>query len=243
MSRSPPTLPANSTDHRLDWSGGHPISQLFDDPFYSTSDGRGETDHVFLAGNGLPDRWTGTDDFAIAELGFGTGLNALQTWHRWAEKRRPGQMLTFISFEAFPLDAEALEKALSNWPALKDRAALLLALWRESGPGPLWELDGQTRLRVIVGDARRTVPSWNGAADAWFLDGFSPAKNPQMWEPDLMRAVAMHTKPGGTFATYTAAGWVRRNLQAAGFAVDKRPGFKEKKEMLCGRLQVLEADS
>lgn len=133
-----------------------------------------------------------------------------------------------------------MERALANWPDLAEQATRLLALWRDPGPGVPWQLDDQTRLQVIVGDARETVPAWGGMADAWYLDGFSPAKNPEMWEPGLLNAVAAHTRAGGTFATYTAAGWVRRNLQTAGFAVEKRSGFGGKREMLSGEIQRLE---
>lgn len=146
-------------------------------------------------------------------------------------------MLRFTSFEAYPLAPQALEKALANWPELAGLASQLIALWRDDGPGAPWEMDRQTQLQVIAGDARETVQAWDGKADAWYLDGFSPARNPQMWEKDLMAAVAAHTCPDGTFATYTAAGWVRRNLQAAGFVVEKRPGYGTKREMMCGRLE------
>ena len=75
---------------------------------------------------------------------------------------------------------------------------------------------------MVVGDARVALPAWDGTADAWFLDGFAPAKNPELWEPDLMAEVGRHTAPGGSFATYTAAGHVRRSLADAGFAVERK---------------------
>ena len=91
-------------------------------------------------------------------------------------------------------------------------------------------------LQLILGDARETLPRWPGRADAWFLDGFSPAKNPELWGESLMAEVARHTAPGGTFATYTAAGHVRRSLAAAGFAVERAPGFAGKRHMTKGCL-------
>ena len=90
------------------------------------------------------------------------------------------------------------------------------------------------RVEVIEGDARDTLPRWDGMADAWYLDGFSPAKNPELWEAGLLRAVGAHTAPGGTFATYSAAGAVRRALEAAGFTVERRPGFGRKRHMSLG---------
>lgn len=213
-----------------------PMSRAFDDPFYSRRDGRAEVEHVFLGGNDLPQRWTDTQRFHIAELGFGTGLNAVETWRVWIETRRPGQHLTFTSFERFPLAAEDTLRALKPWSDLTDLTAQMAALWRETEALPVrgGDLDDQTRLQVIIGEAESSVMHWDGAADAWFLDGFAPAKNPDMWSTALMQAVFGHTRPGGSFATYTAAGWVRRNLQAAGFTVEKRKGHGGKREMACG---------
>jgi tRNA U34 5-methylaminomethyl-2-thiouridine-forming methyltransferase MnmC len=235
-----PSNPAEAEDkaaHPLDWQDGQPVSLLFCDKFYSATDGQGETTHVFLAGNGLPERWHGTEHFTIAELGFGTGLNFLETWRHWITDRAPGQRLTFVSFERYPLSWEAIATALSKWTSLDDLAAVLVDRWQTGPDGAPWAMDGQTTLQIAPSDALASVTAWAGKADAWFLDGFAPAKNPDMWSAELMRAVAAHTTPGGTFATYTAAGWVRRNLQAAGFGVEKRPGFAGKREMMCGKLQ------
>jgi tRNA U34 5-methylaminomethyl-2-thiouridine-forming methyltransferase MnmC len=193
---------------------------------------------VFLDGNHLPGRWQNTNHFTIGELGFGTGLNFLETWRQWAATRTAGQSLQFTSFEAYPLTADDMERALARWEPLQGLARQLVARWRE-GPGlPVsWRPDSQTTLTVLRGDAERTVPGWDGTADAWFLDGFSPARNPQMWSADLMREVFLHTSQHGSFATYTAAGWVRRNLLQAGFTVHKREGFGGKREMLFGTRQ------
>lgn len=220
------------------WEGGHPVSKLFDDPFYSTVDGRREVDHVFLAGNRLPERWREAEHFSIAELGFGTGLSFLQTWHIWRQHRRTGQKLRFTSFEAYPLTLDAIAQALANWPGLEPLAVELLGHWLSEKPGAVWPMDAQTTLQLVIGDARETLPVWAGAADAWYLDGFSPARNPQMWEAELMAAVAAHTSLAGSVASYTSAGWVRRNLQAAGFSVEKRPGFGSKREMISGILET-----
>lgn len=228
---------SNPKYHALDWSQeGVPVSAIFDDPFYSRNDGRAETAYVFLNGNGLPGCWQGVEAFSIAELGFGTGLNFLETWRTWIEVRGAGQQLTFTSFEKFPLRGQEIERALSIWPELSELCGALLEKWKVAGSlGEAWQLDAQTSLQIIEGDALEGVCNWNGLADAWYLDGFSPAKNPEMWSGELMQAVHEHTRPSGTFATYTAAGWVRRNLEAAGFEIQKRPGHAGKREMMFGR--------
>lgn len=222
--------------HDVNWDDdGVPVSRLFGDAFHSRGDGQAETAHVFLDGNGLPQRWSGDADFSIAELGFGTGLNFLETWRQWIATRSPGQRLVFTSFEAYPVSANDMRKALARWDALHDLAPMLVSRWDSANSPPAaWHMDGQTELRVIGGEAEDTVRQWSGLADAWYLDGFSPAKNQAMWSLDLMQHVFNHTMPHGTFATYTAAGWVRRNLLAAGFSVSKCKGFSGKREMLQG---------
>ncbi len=213
------------------------MSELFDDPFYSRNDGRAEAVHVFLEGNGLPERWADHDCFSIAELGFGTGLNFLETWRQWIVTRRTGQRLVFTSFEAYPLAYRDIERALGVWDdGLGPLADEMLRCWKGSQQGRRrWRMDEQTELVVVDGEAERGVAGWDGFADAWYLDGFSPAKNPGMWSAPLMREVFEHTAVGGGFATYTAAGWVRRNLVSAGFEVSKRPGFAGKREMAVGK--------
>jgi len=220
----------------LEWiDGDMPYSTLFGDHFYARNDGRCEVDHVFLNGNGMPERWDGVDHFVIAELGFGTGLNFLETWRQWRHVRGPGCTLDFVSFEAYPMAGEAIAQSIGRWSELTEVCGALLGQWRTLSNVPqCWMMDAQTRLSVIVGDARATLPCWHGSADAWYLDGFAPSRNPQLWEADLLNSVYEHTRPDGTFATYTAAGWVRRNLSAAGFDVKKHPGYGGKREMLAG---------
>ncbi|WP_039966150.1 tRNA (5-methylaminomethyl-2-thiouridine)(34)-methyltransferase MnmD [Roseobacter sp. MED193] len=201
-----------------------PVSDQFDDPYFSIQDGLAETEHVFLAGNDLPARFA--PGFHIAELGFGTGLNMLATWRAWEDS---GQRtaLRFTSFEAFPMAPADMAKALAAFPDIAPWADRFLAQWQGIGTCDL----GTLKLQVVAGDARVSLPDWTGAADAWFLDGFSPAKNPELWQPDLLQAVANHTKPGGSASTYTAAGFVRRGLEAAGFAVKRTSGFGRKRHM------------
>lgn len=208
----------------LCWRDGLvPVSTRFDDPYFSLQDGLAETSHVFLKGNDLPARFC--DGFHVAELGFGSGLNYLATVRAWQQAGVAGRM-RFTSFEAYPMQADDMAQALGAFPELGDLAAAFLEQW----DGTACELDG-VALEVISGDARQTLPLWNGRADAWYLDGFSPAKNPELWQPDLMLDVARHTAPGGTAATYTAAGFVRRGLEAAGFTVTRVPGFGHKRHM------------
>lgn len=204
------------TDQRaeLSWTeAGVPVSTRFDDPYFSLSGGLEETCHVFLAGNDLPARFR--DGFHVGELGFGTGLNFLATVAAFRAARVAGR-LHFTSFEAFPMAEEDRRRALAHYPDLPHDA---LKGARDVG------------LTVIEGDARETLPRWTGRCDAWFLDGFSPAKNPALWEEALLAEVARHTLPGGTAATYSAAGAVRRRLAAAGFAVTRMPGFGRKRHM------------
>lgn len=213
----------------LDWREGViPVSRRFDDPYFSVANGLAETRHVFLAGNGLPERFR--DGFHIAELGFGTGLNLLAT----LIAAPPGLPICYTSFEAFPLTAEEIARALTAFHEAEAVAAHFLAEWAAGQRS--FDLGG-IAVTVIIGDARETLPRWQGRADAWFLDGFSPAKNPELWADSLLAEVAAHTAPAGTFATYTAAGHVRRALAAAGFEVSRQPGFGTKRHMSAGVLR------
>ncbi|WP_166673630.1 tRNA (5-methylaminomethyl-2-thiouridine)(34)-methyltransferase MnmD [Rhodovulum visakhapatnamense] len=216
----------------IDWrEGGVPVSVRFDDPYFSIADGLAETRHVFLAGNGLPGRFV--PGFHIAELGFGTGLNLLATLIAWRAAGVPGP-LRFTSFEAFPMAPEAMDRALRAFPEARAVADPLIAAWAEGARRI--ETD-DLHAEIVEGDARETLPRWPGRADAWFLDGFSPAKNPELWSPELMAEVARHTAPNGTAATYTAAGFVRRGLTEAGFEVTRQPGFGRKRHMTTARLR------
>lgn len=215
-----------SDQPQLEWrEGGVPVAVRFDDPYFSLAGGLAETRHVFLTGNDLPARLR--PGFHVAELGFGTGLNCLALA---AIAQVP---VVMTSFEAFPMDLAQLRQAHAAFPDLADLAEALRAGW-----GARAIQLGQVELRLVLGDVRETLPLWKGRADAWFLDGFSPAKNPEMWSDTLMAEVGRHTAPGGSFATYTAAGHVRRALQAAGFTVERLPGFGHKRHMSVGRLMA-----
>lgn len=228
-------MTTGNQSERVEWrEGGTPVSTLFGDPYFSLEDGLAETRHVFLQGNGLPARLRA--GFAIAEIGFGTGLNLLATLIAWRAAGGPGR-LCYTSFEAFPMAPDDMARALAAFPEVEAVAGPLLAAWSQGARR--FEL-GPVAVEVIIGDARATLPAWPGRADAWYLDGFSPARNPELWGAALMAEVARHTVPGGSFATYTAAGFVRRGLQAAGFQVERPAGYGRKRHMSCG---VLAADA
>ncbi|MDB6177248.1 tRNA (5-methylaminomethyl-2-thiouridine)(34)-methyltransferase MnmD [Paracoccus sp. Z330] len=209
---------------QLTWrDGAVPVSVRFDDPYFSLSGGLAETRHVFLDGNDLPARLHA--GFHVAELGFGTGLNCLAL----ASVAQVPVVMT--SFEAYPMDVAQLTQAHGAFPGFAALSAQLRQGWGQ----PCIQV-GHVQLRLQIGDVRQTLPQWDGQADAWFLDGFSPAKNPEMWAPEIMAQVATHSASGATFATYTAAGHVRRALSDAGFEVERRKGFGSKRHMSVGRL-------
>ena len=222
----------------LDWEGTIPRSRRYADGYYSRHDGLAESRHVFLGGNDLPARWQGRRDFTVGELGFGTGLNFLATWQAWRETQPVDARLHFISVERYPLDQQALRRVHGTWPQLATLAALLRECWPLPEPGcHLRYLDrDRVRLLLLFGDARELLPRLQARVDAWFLDGFAPSRNPELWEESLLLEVARRTVADGSVATYSAAGWVRRNLQTVGFQMSRRPGFAGKREMLCGRL-------
>jgi tRNA 5-methylaminomethyl-2-thiouridine biosynthesis bifunctional protein len=219
----------------LDWTQeGVPVSRAFQDVYYSRAGGLAETEAVFLHGCGLPEGWARQRCFSIGELGFGAGLNALATWRLWRKHRPPGATLHFTSLESHPLDARDAARAHAHFPEIQTLSALLLKRWpvRTYGPQRLWfEADGFC-LTVWIGTAQTVLPHIHGRFDAWFLDGFSPSKNPEMWGPDVWAEVARLSAPGARLATYSVAGAVRRGLEQAGFAVTREAGFGAKRERL-----------
>lgn len=218
------------SDHSacVDWQDdATPVSRRFGEAYFSSHGGLAESRHVFLAGNDLPARFA--RGFHIAELGFGTGLNMLAAWQSWQRAQAPGP-LRFTSFEAYPMRAPDMRRALAEFTDVAPLAAQLLEKWPQSGRIDLPGL----RLEIISGDARMTLPNWSGRANAWFLDGFSPARNPELWGDDLLGEVTRHTAPNGSFATYSAAGKIRRALAKAGFDVQRTAGFARKRHMSTG---------
>ena len=222
----------------IEWpDGGPPRSRRFGDLYYSAQDGLAEARQVFLAGCGLTDTWCDARAFTVAELGFGTGLNIAALLDLWRRDGPSDGRLSIFSIEAFPVGAPDTARALSTWPELAPVADILVARWPGQARGfhrvDLPEF--RATLDLAVMEAAEALESWSGAADAWFLDGFSPACNPEMWRPQVLAVLAARSAPGARLATYTAAGEVRRGLAAAGFEVERAPGFGRKRHRLEGR--------
>src|SRR5260221_6822243 len=219
--------------------GGTPYSSAFADIYHSTQGGLEQARHVFIGGNDLPGRWRDRDCFTILETGFGLGLSCLAAWNAWREDPRRPRRLHFISVEARPFARDDLAAALAPFAALEALARALTNVW----PPPLAGFHrlhfdaGNVILTLLFGEAHRMLPQVVGGADAFFLDGFSPAKNPDMWSPEVVRELARLAAPGATLATWTVPGGVRAALADAGFTVDKREGFGAKREMLVGEFK------
>lgn len=217
--------------------GDAPRSAEFDDVYFSAADGPGETAHVFLDGNDLPARWQGAGRHTIAETGFGTGLNFLLAWEAFDKTAPAGAFLDFISVEKFPLRAEEIRRGLSPWASrLSPYLDRMLTRYPMRVPGfHRVVFDGRVALTLVFGDANDVLAEIDARVDTWFLDGFTPSKNPDMWTDTVFTEMARLSHAGTTFATFTAAGFVKRGLQAAGFHVEKRKGFGPKRDMLAGR--------
>ena len=226
----------------LSWQNGLPFSSRFDDVYFSAESGLEEARHVFLKGNRLDQRFatlSNKQGFTIGETGFGTGLNFLCAWQLFEQVAPEGASLDFFSTEKFPLDVDELRAALAIWPDLKPFYDELIQHWWRWVPGwNRWNFaDGRVRLTLAIGDVDETLPQLpSGSVDAWFLDGFSPSKNPEMWTDSVLMQLARTSNTEATMATYTSAGWVRRGLQRAGFSIEKVPGYGRKREMVCGQL-------
>lgn len=234
-----PLVPAS-----IDWAPGEPPrSRDYGDVYFSRDDGLEESRSVFLAGCGLPEDWTGRRRFTVGELGFGTGLNIVALIDLWRRARPADGRLHVFSIEAHPLTRGDAARALSAWPEVADTASRLLHRWPRKTRGfhriDLEDL-GAT-IDVAIMDVAIALENWSGAADAWFLDGFSPALNPDMWRAEVIDLIAARSAPGARVATYTVASAVRRNLVAAGFQVARKPGFGRKRERLEARLETIAA--
>lgn len=212
----------------------------YGDVYHSLSGALGQTDYVFLQGNGLPERWQGHSQFTICETGFGLGNNFLTTWLRWRQDPKRSQRLHFVSFEGHPLRRDDLAAQLHRSHSdLQPLAQQLLQRWPALLPGVhRLEFDsGQVSLTLVFGAIEQTAEQADFCADAFFLDGFSPRLNPAMWTRALFKQLVRRAAPGATLATWCTASAVRRDLQAAGFILQKRPGFAFKREMLTGQLR------
>ncbi|HKW80543.1 MAG TPA: tRNA (5-methylaminomethyl-2-thiouridine)(34)-methyltransferase MnmD, partial [Casimicrobiaceae bacterium] len=218
-------------------ASGTPFAPDFADVYHSAESGPGQARHVFLQGNDLPARWAGRSTFTIVETGFGLGLNLLATWQAWRDDPRRCERLHFVSVERHPLKRDDLAQAHQRHPEFVELSAALRAAWPPLLPGThrLHFDDERVTVTLAFDDAQDAVPGLELVADAFYLDGFAPARNPAMWTPRLMKALARLAAPGATLATYTAAGAVRDALSDAGFAVEKRRGFERKRDMLVAR--------
>jgi len=223
----------------LQWQPGHtPASAHFGDVYFSREGGLAQARHVFLQGCGLPEAWGNAETFTIGELGFGTGLNFLAAWDAWHKTRKSRARLHYISVEGYPLTRGELGECLAQWPELRDVARGLLKVYPHPQPGfhRLFPAEDVT-LTLLYGEAAQVLSQAEAGVDAWFLDGFSPEKNPAMWSTEVFAEVARLSRGGTRAASFSVAGDVRRALDEAGFEVTKAPGFASKREMLQARFR------
>jgi tRNA 5-methylaminomethyl-2-thiouridine biosynthesis bifunctional protein len=241
MTKRPPTA-------QIEWRDGQPYSLGFDDVYFSSDNGLLESDHVFLQGNELSSRWQAlqTASFTIAESGFGTGLNFLCATQLWLATAPSHATLHFISVEKHPLSLADITQALNLWPELAALSTPFLQQYAQllNGVSSVWLYEQRIQLSLLIGDAsagleqliqtKTSSPQATAMIDAWFLDGFSPAKNPEMWQTSLFSQMATLSNSATTFASFSSAGSVRRGLMTAGFSVRKKAGFGKKREMIHG---------
>jgi tRNA 5-methylaminomethyl-2-thiouridine biosynthesis bifunctional protein len=218
-------------------SEGTPYSPAYCDVYHSADSGPGQAHHVFVGGNDLPCRWAGARVFTILETGFGLGLNFLATWREWRADPARCERLHFVSIEKHPFDRAALRTLHLRYPEFAPLAEQLQDAWPPLVPGlQRLHFEGERlTLTLAFGDVALVLPRLRLRADAIYLDGFAPRCNPEMWSAQLMRGLARLARPGTSVATYSSAGVVRQGLEAAGFALEKCPGFGHKREMLRGR--------
>ncbi len=241
---------------KLSWPEGLPFSDTFDDIYFSTDNGLAEKTHVFIDGNQLIKRWETLSDnyFTIGETGFGSGLNFLLAWSLWLSHAPKSAKLFYYSCEKFPLRREDLETCLNLWPQLHDLAQELINTYPVLTPGfhQLEFAEGRINLTLMIGEASACYKELllcgdnplegqlrTNFVDAWFLDGFTPSKNKEMWSTELLQILALLSKKGTTLATYSAAALVKENLLAAGFKLNKRKGFGAKRSMVVAQLETI----
>lgn len=217
----------------LAWENtGNPTSRAYGDVYFSRENGLAETRHVFLQGNRLEERFAAADRFVIAETGFGTGLNFLAAKDLFERIAPSSAGLHFLSVEKYPLRREDMRRALDVFPETAAHADAMVPKLPEAAPGFHRVHFGRVTLTLLYGDAMEVLPQLEATVDAWFLDGFAPAKNPGLWQTEIYAQLARLSAPRATVATFTVAGAVRRGLREAGFSVRKVRGFGRKREML-----------
>lgn len=215
-----------------------PRSEQFDDVYFSVADGLAETRHVFLDGNGLPEAWAGRDQFTICETGFGTGLNFLAVYKLWRAAGGCAARLDYISFEKFPVSGAYIAEVLGHWrDDIGEELDLLVARYLDKiGSGTIrFVMPGNVFVTLVFDDVNVALPKLNAQVNCWFLDGFKPSSNPEMWSETVFQNMGRLSRDGTTFATFTSAGFVRRGLVAARFDVQKVPGYGHKREMSIGK--------
>ena len=236
----PSTADFPTQQARLDWDEqGQPLSSHFADVYFSNENGLAETRYVFLANNQLPERFAALpahEHLVIGETGFGTGLNFLCAWQLLEQQAVTGARLHFVSVEKYPLNKADLQRALALWPELAPYAEQLLAQYVALHPGfqCLVFAGGRVVLTLLIGDALELLGHLDAKVDAWFLDGFAPAKNPDMWTPELFTELARLSHARTTLGTFTSTGYVRRRLNDTGFKMKRVPGLGKKWEVLKG---------
>lgn len=218
-------------------SSGTPMAVKYDDVYFSRNDGLAETNYVFIEGNNLKERLEKTaDTFVVGETGFGSGMNMLAL-ALYLKEHGLNNRIKFISTELHPIKEEDLKTILADIESVQPFIEGYLKAYPKLIQGEEVEVFPNFSVRILLGDVNQTLAKTNELyVDAWFLDGFSPAKNPEMWTEKLFNAMAKNTKAGGTFATFTAASFVRKGLENAGYAVNKKKGYGFKRHMLIGNL-------
>ncbi len=214
-----------------------PVSTYYGDVYFSADSGIQESEYIFINNNFLPERFKNTADFYISETGFGTGLNFALTCKLWTETSIAPSTLVFTTYEKHPLSKNDFIKAAKNWPELSEIYSELIPQYKNLQPGKnRIKLDSfRIELIIVIGDINNTINmSPSNSCDCWFLDGFAPSLNPQMWNDHVINNIARIARNGSTFSTFTAAGKVRRALIKFGYCVEKTKGFGKKRDMLRG---------
>ncbi len=230
------------TKNAVNWQDGSPSSLTYEDIYFPSEGAIAESTATYLDGVAMDNLWQDTKHVTIAETGFGTGLNFLLTWKRWKKLGSPGN-LTYISLEGHPFDQEALALAHQSFPELNALASELAAKWPPGTPGYHLRLfeGGKLALLLLFGDAKKVLSQLQASVDAWYLDGFSPAQNPDMWNETVFKHIARTAKPECRLATFTAAGFVKRGLEAVGFEMEKTAGYGKKRTRLIGTYKGMDA--
>lgn len=221
----------------ISYANGIPYAEAYGDLYHAAHGGLEQASHVFLAGNGLPERWANRHRFTIIETGFGIGLNFLATWQAWRDDPHRSSRLHYLAIEKHPFTTRDLEQLHARWPELASVSAALRNSWPVlvTGFHRIELEEGRVILTLAFGDIADCLPQVDAAADAFYLDGFTPGKNPEMWSPQVLMRLCRLAAPDATAATYTVSAAVRHALTQGGFHCEKRPGFGPKRDMLAAR--------